>query len=288
RYAALSHCWGIVPTLTTTLTNLEALSRKITMAQIPRTFQDAIKISKRLGFEYLWIDSLCIIQDSEEDWLKESVKMIEYYRNAYLTISVLDSPDSHHGILNSRDYIPSAKLSSEANLYLREKLREQREVLKDALLSSRAWALQERLLSTRILHYSSKEMFWECQTCSARESSTEEISGGVDPDSVTVSEGDDFKRILSYISQTTSAAQKMQVMSTWYRIVTQYSRKDLTRDSDKLPAISGIASAVKEITGYTYLAGIWGEDPKGLLWFSDGSLTPNTAYRGPSWSWASY
>ena len=69
--------------------------------------------------------------------------MLDYYRNAYLTISAIDSPDSSHGFLNPREKIPYVKLSSESNLYMRQRRPEQHEMLQNALLSRRAWVLQE-------------------------------------------------------------------------------------------------------------------------------------------------
>lgn len=213
--------------------------------------------------------------------------MREYYRDAFLTISALDSPESDHGFLNTREKLPYVKLSSDDNLFLRQRLPEQHEVFQKALLNRRAWVLQERLLSTRVLHYSNRELFWECLTCSARESSLGERGGYVDPSSVIRSEGDDFKRILSTLSKCSPNSVKSDSMIAWYRLVTQYSRKEMTRSSDKLPAISGIASAIHAATRYTYLPGIWREDLKGLLWFSDESQDPPEGYITPSWSWAS-
>ncbi|KAL5322947.1 hypothetical protein ACEPPN_007472 [Leptodophora sp. 'Broadleaf-Isolate-01'] len=213
--------------------------------------------------------------------------MQAYYRNAYLTISALDSPDSHHGFLNQRKNVPYVKLTSDKNLYLRRRLPEQHEVFKNALLSRRAWVLQERLLSTRLLHYSSQELFWECLTCSNRESSLEERAGDVDPSSVILSEGDDFKRIFTTLLKSSPASRNTDAMVIWYRVMIQYSRKAMTRSSDKFPAISGIASAIHSVTGYSYIAGIWKEDPEGLLWFSDSVPDHQEGYIAPSWSWAS-
>jgi hypothetical protein len=121
--------------------------------------------------------------------------MRDYFRNAYVTISALDSFDSHHGILLPRELGSCIKLHSEQNLFLRKHLPEQQDVFHKAVLNHRAWVLQERLLSTRILHYSNDELLWECLTCSKRESSSMEEASNIDPSSVILSEGSDFKRI---------------------------------------------------------------------------------------------
>lgn len=199
-YILLSHCWGDEQPITTTQATLAERSKGIPMDTFPRTFQDAIKITRTLGIQYLWIDSLCIVQDLEEDWISESGNMMDYYRHGYLTISALYSPNSRHGILNLRENLPSFQLSLSANLYIRPKLPNYSEVFRNAPLNNRAWALQERLLSTRILHYSDEEMFWECQTCSARESCTVTSDVKTDPDTIITSEGDDFKRVLFHLS----------------------------------------------------------------------------------------
>jgi hypothetical protein len=114
NYVSLSHCWGKEPTLTTTLATTHERQRGIPMSILPASFRDAAVITKRLGVKYLWIDSLCIVQDSINDWRTESTKMQDYYRNAYVTVSALDASNSHHGILNSR-IRKIVRLSCEAN-----------------------------------------------------------------------------------------------------------------------------------------------------------------------------
>jgi hypothetical protein len=255
NYVALSHCWGLEPAITTTLATLHERQRKIPKSSMPASFRDAVIISKRLGVKYLWIDSLCIVQDSTDDWRTESAKMQDYYRNAYLTISALESPNSYHGILNARKK-KLVQLTSEVNLYLRPQLRRQDDVFREAVLNTRAWTLQERLLSTRVVHYSKDELLWECSTCSGREGSMQQQTGKIDPGTVIFSEGGDFKRTLSLLKRA-SDNPKADAMTTWYRLVTQYSRRALTKPNDRLPAISGIAAAIQEISKYTYLAGVW-------------------------------
>ena len=86
-YIALSHCWGDVSAIfTTTKATFEDRLLEIPWSKLPKSFQDAISITRAIHVEYLWIDSLCIIQDDSEDWKAESVKMAEVYSGAYLTI----------------------------------------------------------------------------------------------------------------------------------------------------------------------------------------------------------
>ena len=87
KYIALSHCWGQTKVLVLMEHMLESMTRGIDWLRLPRTFQDAIVVTRRLGFRYLWIDSLCIIQDSHEDWIRESETMQNVYANCVLTVA---------------------------------------------------------------------------------------------------------------------------------------------------------------------------------------------------------
>ena len=143
------------------------------MESLPDLYRDAVKVTRQLGVNYLWIDSLCIIQDSDDDWSKEAASMGDIFQFSYLTLYALDSQDCHQGILVRR----SLSAVNGANLlYQRsadtplQQLRQ--DVFRSSSLCQRAWALQERLLSPRILYYSTIEMFWECLECTAREGST--------------------------------------------------------------------------------------------------------------------
>ncbi|EEU36127.1 uncharacterized protein NECHADRAFT_53005, partial [Fusarium vanettenii 77-13-4] len=93
-YLTLSHCWGKLHILRLLESNEDSFHIDIRMQSLPQTFQDAIKITRRLGFSYLWIDSLCIIQDSKEDWLREAALMGKIYKNAACNIA---APDASSG-----------------------------------------------------------------------------------------------------------------------------------------------------------------------------------------------
>jgi len=101
-YAALSHCWGKVRPLTTTSTNLNQHLISIPLSSMPEMFQDAVIASRELGIRYLWIDSLCIIQDSVEDWELECSKMGRIYQGSIVTICAPAAPNSSSGFLGRR------------------------------------------------------------------------------------------------------------------------------------------------------------------------------------------
>lgn len=104
-YTILSHCWGRAPLLTTTLSELDSRVDGISMDLLPQNFQDAVKITRKLHLRYLWLDSLCIIQDSPKDWEQESSQMGKYYANAWLTISADAALNSYGGMLNKRSIL---------------------------------------------------------------------------------------------------------------------------------------------------------------------------------------
>lgn len=102
-YAILSYCWGESQhLLKTTLTSLEKHMRGISFTRLPKTIQDAVKVARGLSINYLWVDSLCIIQGSQEDWEIESAKMSEYFGNAHITIAASSASNAQAGILGAR------------------------------------------------------------------------------------------------------------------------------------------------------------------------------------------
>lgn len=105
KYATLSHCWGgitsEIPSLTTS--NYERFLQRIDIMDLPQTFQDAIQLTRHLGIRYLWIDSLCIIQDSREDWLDQSAVMGSVYQGSYLNIAATKSTDPYGGLFTTRN-----------------------------------------------------------------------------------------------------------------------------------------------------------------------------------------
>jgi hypothetical protein len=135
--------------MATTAANFTQRQDGILYEDLPAMFKDAVRVTRMLGLRYLWIDSLCIIQDqdSRHDWENESRKMHEYYRNGYATIGALDSKDSSAGFLNPREE-KVIRLPAQDNFFLRIEKTPLDHIYRDSVLESRAWYLQERLLPT--------------------------------------------------------------------------------------------------------------------------------------------
>jgi hypothetical protein len=291
EYTALSHCWGTGPTLTSTKSNWRKLASNIPFDALPPLFQDAVIITRQLGLRYLWIDSLCIIQDSVRDWETESAKMGGIYENSYITISASNSGDGSTRCLADRR--KPIKLNYEnttgKEFSLRARMTQDHHPTLNSgepaklmgRLSSRAWALQEHVLSTRVLHYTATELMFECKTSCRCECSP---SRKVLPTTPAL-----IPKAIAKQSRNPDS-----VWDAWHSIVEQYSKRDLTVANDKLPAISGIASKIKEATSSTYFAGVWKQNlASDLLWSTCLTAMPDAhyfapdVYRAPSFSWAS-
>jgi hypothetical protein len=96
EYVALSYCWGQDQTVKTTRNTLPAHLMSIDKAQLPRTIQDAITVCRNLDFRYLWVDSLCIVQDGP-DVHREVANMAHYYGGASLTIAAASAANCSEG-----------------------------------------------------------------------------------------------------------------------------------------------------------------------------------------------
>ncbi|QDS73312.1 hypothetical protein FKW77_006029 [Venturia effusa] len=277
RFIALSHCWGKAQLITTTSKTLSDRIQGIELRDLPPTFQDAVFICRELGVNYLWIDSLCIIQDDDQDWLAEAAKMGEVYANSYCTIAATSARDSSEGCLGRRMF-PAPIEIRDNKLQSRFWISDCGDVDKDVNaepLNTRAWVLQERILAPRTLHYTSHQLFWECFTL------TEPEDGSMN----TVDRKHNFLPDFAPSERTLD-----EIPPSWYYLLEEYSTLDMTYAKDKLVAISGLVSRLRARVKSDYHFGLWsGEIYKGLCWMpANRKLKPATHWRAPSWSWASY
>ncbi|KAL9094584.1 MAG: hypothetical protein Q9165_003143 [Trypethelium subeluteriae] len=285
----LSHCWGAAETVKLLQGNVREFCSGFSVDRLPATYKDAIHLTKALGVRYLWIDSLCIIQDSEEDWLREAAAMDTVYASSHCNIAALDAVDSHGGCFLERD--PSRVDIDDVEVHHPhgESSRRYRvltntdwvEALEQSPLYHRAWVLQERFLPPRTLLYGKHQILWECRSHAACERSPSGVPDLIQPHAVFRA-----KQMLAKVDLTPS-------QHFWEDIVERYSRGDLTRLGDKLVALSGIASVYG--LADDYLSGLWRETLlPGLLWqvpelkqFNGQPSVRPAGYRAPSWSWAS-
>lgn len=281
-YACLSHCWGDAPTLRTTSDNICQYQHSIAWDTLPKTFQDAITMISNLGIPYVWIDSLCIIQDMEADWQNESAKMADIYANATLTIAAsLATSDKNHLFIEAQSAYQSTVLQEfdGSAVYVRKTLGHGHGDMPLPLLQ-RGWVLQERLLSPRVVHFTHEELIWECMEQTTCECGC--IRSLWSPGHVPFDKDLLHEPILK-------RATRQDIKARWRQLAQEYSRLRLTLARDRLPAISGAARRLSPYINGEYLAGLWRVGlVTDLLWERKGSSLRHQNYAHvPSWSWLS-
>ena len=309
-YMTLSHCWGEPdgprpPKLTNA--NIDSMRNCIPMEVLPRTFKDAIQITRNLGVGYLWIDSLCIIQDSMDDWRRESRLMDKVYRNSACNIMAEAAVNCDGGLFFERkpqklgvfilDEKQTSSLSHRSTLCVtHDFVNAKSDKRKGSPLYSRGWVCQERWLAPRQISFHSNQVFWECTKLKACE---------VFPRSEIKADpaGNHLAHRLTSQSLSTSqvhththTVDRRDTLSfSWRTMVEIYTNCTLTEEQDKLIAIQGLANIYKSLQDDDYLAGLWRKElPSGLMWATRNGLQANgeltyrpKTYRAPSWSWAS-
>lgn len=268
------------------MTNLAQMLQGIPWSDLANVYQDAIRVCRRLHLEYLWIDSLCIIQDNKDDWELESSKMCEYYEHARVTISAASSFDATVPFLAKRD--PKWQ-THKFELVTRDGKTTEICARRDSgssftnhvedagPLASRAWVWQETLLSTRILHFTQSELICECKSDVCAED-------GIRP-----------RGLYSIrLPQQLMRCEK-DPYNGWHNLISTYSIRQLTYESDRLPALSGVAAKIRAWTQSDYIAGLWKQNlPLDLCWSTDYQIPSASVpqilpsrYIAPSWAWPS-
>ncbi|KAK5657422.1 hypothetical protein OQA88_2994 [Cercophora sp. LCS_1] len=281
-YVALSYCWGDRGSnITTTRDTREERVAGICYADLPKTLQDAVAVTRALKIPYLWADSLCIIQDdvNGRDWRMESAKMDIIYEGAVLTLSATGAMSVTDGFLvETEDRAPELGSSVPipwvdfngrlVEVFVRPRLRHDVIIPEDLSVAdttrypllSRGWTFQERLLSTRTLHFLPQEIIWECRCdiwCEC---------GGARADQLWKKgefRGSVYNRI---VAANAREGKNEDPSAIWHGLVQQYSKRKLSKRDDRLLALSGIArrfSSQFDVTIGSYLAGLWEVD---FLW----------------------
>jgi len=295
QYLTLSHCWGTRPLLRLLHSNLSSMLDSIPYDDLPKTFREAVQITQQLGYRYLWIDSLCIIQDDSQDWVKESALMRAVYSNGLCNLSAAGATDSSKGLFFDRDprTVQPVKMQmdrqpawgSSMEVAFRD-MRMWEKNIADAPLNGRAWVVQERLLSRANLLFGAKQLFWECRKHRACEMFPEYSSDFNSSFGAKNVKGNfQAKRTLNYKFNDLD-----MVIEQWASVVHVYSKGALTCKTDKLVALAGLASHMHRDIEVQYVAGLWDRMSFAwqLMWHATGpdSLPPEQ-YIAPSWSWAS-
>jgi hypothetical protein len=260
------------------------------------SIQDAIKVTRKLGIKYLWVDALCIIQDNGEDKALQIDGMGTIYKNAIVTLAASNSYAAHNGFLKNKMSFKGCRLPFRLPGGLMTHIvivTSQRRGGRYPL-DSRAWTFQEQILSTRVLGFKDCLVSWTCQakTGSLFSNPLPRSLGTVTADSVYSA----ARPILNKDSEHDSDSG-----TQWGRILEAYSAREITKPEDRLPALAGIAQMFQQIFPDRYLAGFWQSTlASHLSWTTiekdppddddppdEEDLHPADIYLGPTWSWVS-
>ncbi|KAI1411203.1 HET-domain-containing protein [Hypoxylon sp. FL1857] len=309
RYLALSHRWGDPNSshkkLLTFQENLVAHCKRMPLAEFPKTFRDAIEVTRGLGIQYIWIDSICIVQNDTVDWEVEAGRMHSVYSNAFATIFADRATHSDDGLFqNEKDrgtprsvrvieykdgdsdtttrvlvqtHIDSgtANFATDASeLFCQADQCESQ-------LTGRGWILQEECLSRRRIHFTETELKWKCPTTANCDCGIATPPDMADPS-------------INFTILESPHKGENQPWKTptwlWQQLAEHYTSRSLTYETDRLVALAGIATKVAR-QRHDYLAGMWRNQLNtSILWKAAGALSRchrTTEYVAPSWSWAS-
>lgn len=350
EYATLSHCWGSAQLIQTRSDNYNSHINGINFSTLPKTFQDAILLTNGMNLQYIWIDSLCIIQDDVLDWQQQSALMADIYAGSLLNIAAAHGRDSASGLFNFRStYTPLHSGISEGNEHERipfcedpqgldtpasaHKLTGSRPIFirpslyathmsyiggwqdqNPAPLDTRGWVYQERILSPRTISFHASELIWECRKerwCECTMMS-DYLSSWKMPkhNPMEVSPGYNMKPVqLQHGCIENHSTIAKSILMSWYGHVRDYCALQLTKEEDRLPAISGIASRTLKLLNNVstsegsviqdnprYVAGMWGYKLNGSFWVTGYPWYTNRGscrlrrcktFLAPTWSWAS-
>jgi hypothetical protein len=302
KYLALSYVWGKAKMfcLTTANKSLLTCEGSLDAENVPLTISDAMLLTKKLGQRYLWVDSLCIIQDEDADKARFIPRMNTIYNQAELTIVAAAGDNANAGLpgLLPGTRKQQVSLAAHGVPILRTLHAEPNDFdhyLSYTTWNSRGWTMQERALSRRALIFTSQQVYWECKESSWCEESHWETT--------------DLPKLRRAVPEskvhlsnlTTLAEERIDELKSPYReAVMQYTQRQFSFESDILNAFEGIMDAIQVATGDTFFWAL----PQSIFtsaicWYdpsvsrrtamyslhSESDLNSSTPIPFPSWSW---
>ncbi|KAK4226554.1 heterokaryon incompatibility protein-domain-containing protein [Podospora fimiseda] len=302
NYLTLSHRWGNPPKLLLTSQTNYLLSQDITPYLVgcaeAAVFRHAIHVTRGLGYRYIWIDALCIMQDNAAEKTVDIMQMDQVYTNSSLNISASEANVSK-GLVFDRDLasinpceatitIDSEDSGTQKAISLQAFAEDSHAAHAVGPLYGRGWVYQERLLAPRIVHFLQDQVYWECHGLDASEIHSRGYQDGHERQT----------RATAALTKDTPADE---LERRWFRLVEEYTSTSLTFPDDRLLAMSALAkqaSGIMQLDPNDYLAGLWkGNLLASLVWreakYEEGSEPENLndlvmeTKVAPSWSWAS-
>ncbi|KAL8833019.1 MAG: hypothetical protein Q9170_004565 [Blastenia crenularia] len=281
-----------------TSSNYESMQRQIRFNELAKNFQDAILITRALSIGHVWIDELCILQDSPQDCSNEAFRRLQYFANSELNIAATASPDAQQGILNARDIARHSitLISNAERVGIRplaqdvfSLIRETRRLPKRPPISVKPLNIQshtflERITARRTVHFTEQQMIWQCQTTLVGEDGQigedrDRFSGlcskspfdfhlGRRMREITGANENEHHRypdmamtapVEGHTGVRYSLDEALMDMN-WYELVGQFTKISVSDPSDVLPLLSPFANTIQQQTHATYLAGLWALD----------------------------
>lgn len=289
RYAALSYCWGPIEQPSTTKSNVALRYNSFQYRELPQTLQDAILMTRMLGLDYLWIDAICIVQDDKEEWAGEAARMGEIYSMAHVVLVATAANNATEGFLRPRDRLqkitslvdPENPITINARVVDTHDKDNRDTRLEKQPLSKRGWALQEKALAGRTVHFLRDEALFQCRSsviCECGHYSHAQVYRLNEP----------------VIKRKSSRSWDDFSAVGWMSLVVDFTKRSLTQADDALPALSGIAQSKLPLYPGRYFAGIWERDIAHQLgWY----VKPHQLVTGdrkrkpqprPTFSWATF
>ncbi|CAG7554650.1 unnamed protein product [Fusarium equiseti] len=279
RFVALSYTWGQTRSFRTTMSKKEQLEKPGSLnlpriaSQVPNTIRDAIELTRLLGENWLWVDSLCIVQDDPVALGHELKQMHRIYASSFLTIIAKDGHNADYG-LRGLYGISSARCTKQSIVRL---ARDERLSFMETNwpnssstiydYTQRMWTFQEQVFSKRCLTFESGYVTWQCNCANWTEHQT------YHPEADGSLEGDlhQFKHLM---------VPHVPALNNLATLVKTFNGRSLNFEENVFDTFSGF---------HTHLNGLY---PSGLVFghpelYFDISLCCSSLFRHrlPSWSW---
>ncbi|KAJ0337764.1 hypothetical protein COL154_013004 [Colletotrichum chrysophilum] len=290
-YVALSYCCGGDQRVKLRQVNIDKWRKGLPYEDLPQTIKDAITATLNFGLSHLWVDALCIIQDSDDDKAQEISRMGDIYEQAHFTITAARAKMVEEGFLHSRTIagergfrIPYLCVNGDLGSAVFWTGRANGE---PEPTETQAWCFQESILSPRVLYFGTHNSKWIC--AETRKQDSRPLYDGWIGDSSLNLESINSSRHLVYGVEWTAMADSGAFYHGWRDLLQYYSVMEAGQQQDRLLAMSAIAKKIGGIAKDRYSAGIWMNRPSdSLTWVSySGEAKRLTDYFIPSWSWAS-
>ncbi|KAH6625589.1 heterokaryon incompatibility protein-domain-containing protein [Boeremia exigua] len=301
NYCALSYCWGDSVAFRTETSTYGERKTGFDLEALPKTIRDAVLLVRGLGIRYLWVDSLCIIQDSVLDWECEAALMGDIYSRAFIVIAAVDAPDNDTGLFHEDERRRIQRVGADhESVFVRQDFHngvagwgngQPIKQLTENALHKRGWTLQEVALASRMVWFKSGEISWSCVRSTACECR---------PELLNIIHSENYK---SHLLQTiaylrSSGANRSQWLEKWHSFVGDYCTRKFSDVRDRLPAIAGVAIKMQGEINCRYLFGFWDNETflDRLIWHCNKAPKHESSFDprhfppcdyAPTWSWAS-